>query len=1821
MLELVLLGLVSLCAAQQLINYHFSSVSTQVQFDFSLNNLHGVMGLTTLAESTADPKIYTTGLYYPQAPVLRRVTLPPNAFTALQVLSGSQFSFVFWINPTNITGNTLIEKYDTNAGQTILSLGFAANGGVNVVIHGSNHTTDSIGLLVDHWQLLTVLMDCKAACTVTAYRNKGETSAVLSTSDLFVDDPAIPFLLGFTQEPNGLPYMGMIYEFRLFAGLISLASLTKYIKYVGEGDCLASECDTLCSNIDGLTPQIKCLNSTKSALPSTSCTLTNCGASNTIKACVRFSSNECFMVNHDCDPACATCLNGIDSTHCSTCADPSIAVTTRGNDWGECLCPKGQYKDSGSGQCKPCANACAECSDGGLSSCSSCVTHAVLAGSPPTSCSCDAGYFFKTASGTCELCDSSCKQCSATSASSCTACYEKATLSSGVCSCASGEYFDATNHICSTCDATCVTCSGKDPSQCTSCYSNAEGSPGNCICKAGFAATPNSANCVASCDPTCQLCAKMGADQCTSCLSGAKLASGSPSSCVCDLGYFAGPNPSHCTACTPPCLTCIGLNAQCMTCQGSTVLQGTAPAACGCASGQYMTNDSKCLACDGTCAECKAAATSCSVCKSNAQLSGTVPSSCVCLSHYYPNNDSSNCVVCEAMCQTCSGVGLCTACYSRAQLAANPGVCQCVSGNFPDSDASNCSSCDSSCVTCDAAGATKCRTCHTNAKIVGTAPSSCQCDVGFYGLPTACQPCHSTCADCSGTTSSDCSSCVAPTAQLNGTAPSFCICDPGFYLDVTTCKSCDPTCSTCIGAGPSKCTSCSTHSGLAGGSGSNCICDSGFYPNTDSAHCFACDGTCVTCSGPADKDCVSCISGASVVSGHCTCPPAQYLGSTSCQSCDSTCTQCQGPGSAACTQCHASASLSGGAPSNCACQSGTFPSTTAANCQPCNSSCATCSDKETTKCLSCKSGAVLSGSAPNTCTCSAGTYPDPTVQHCSNCDPSCLTCSAGTNKDCRTCRINAALVAASPAECHCVKGAFLSGTSCLLCTGLCATCSSATVCLSCSAHSTLSGTKCECDSGLTISSDGTQCLVCDPSCKTCLSTKSSDCLSCKENGQLSSGSPSTCACVAGFYMDSGSCKAVNCDKSCLVCSSTGVCVSCPTHTTSPSGTNYCTCESGYFPQPDTSNCQLCSFQCLSCTDGSDSGCLQCKPNAVLSRPAPSSCHCIDGFHASPDSSNCTMCLQGCALCSSSASVCSKCIEHYFLGNSGCQLCGLTCLSCSTVDTCRSCQPGLTITKSGQCLDCPNCADPLVANITGPYQYDYNVTFSRPVTRLFNESDFRVASLPPANMSWSLPSAPNLVIRVSCGSWTNITSLLISFLADIEDIYGDSLSTKAISVPPPSDPAVSSTNQSTVNTTIATATQTIVTIVAASAVLLGSTVGGGSFAVALLSQMQYFSYISSGNSTTGTANSFYAGLNQKSVYPNFFKSSGPSKPGRRLESSEELITPADFLDSAGQYFTILVCIMTIHLGLFLLCRVFKWKWLIRLAGQFTWTVYLYFWYLAFLDLQISALLQLKEGNWQDLSPHSLINTILAIISLTLTLLTPFATYILIHYHRNQLTDTENNPVKQRFGALISSLRTDVSWAKYLIPIYYFQRVLFSFVIVFMRNWPLYQSLLLLIPSGIMAVFTIFTRPMQQKATRMLNIVCHLDVFMVFTLLCVATFQFSSPQVAITWVIIALTLKSFLCTGLIVVIHAVIGVKAACRKKPIENAKVNVEPTSKNVDFLQAMWANNTEISFEDMKKVTFDRAGESKGRKAFSLYSEVRTDTQESSPTKHVAIRL
>lgn len=1199
------------------------------------------------------------------------------------------------------------------------------------------------------------------------------------------------------------------------------------------------------------------------------------------------------------------------------------------------------------------------------------------------------------------------------------------------------------------------------------------------------------------------------------------------SSCACISGYFPSPDASNCLSCTPACLICTAI--KCTSCKSHATLQSDA---CTCDPGYfYSTSTGQCLICDPVCKTCSAAGTLCLSCKQNAHLYGSTPSSCDCDTGFFPDTTPANCSPCNNLCLTCSSASVCVSCYTNASVSG--GVCGCNVGYFPNSDVTNCSPCHSTCAFCKTNSSDSCTSCKSNAHLAGNSSSQCICLTGAVPSPDAsnCLLCHSSCVNCAV---------------------------PG---SITGCKSCFSNATLLTSPG-------------------ECNCESGYSPVPDSSNCVLCANSCFSCNGTGTDQCLSCFANAALLSSgpsSCVCNSHFFGSPSSCQVCASTCALCQNANADSCTQCWPQATLSGPSLGSCTCNTSHYFGTT--SCLPCAIPCFSCSGPDPNQCLNCYSGAELASNSPSSCVCSAGFFPNTTSRNCQNCHSSCLSCSAGTSKDCTSCGTNRALSSAAPGKCECVIGAYEAGTGCVLCPGLCAVCSSATDCVSCKSHSSFKNSNCSCDSGFLLSSDSTKCDPCDSSCQTCASTLPSGCLSCKANSALTATRPSSCLCNPGFQLNSGTCVPISCDISCAKCSLLGTCVECYSHAGFLDGSKECTCAEGFYPKPDASNCQPCRLQCLSCVNGSENGCSKCKANAALVATFPTKCECIAGYFPSPDAGNCAICPANCVKCSDSRT-CLECISHFYVTDLDCQICSSTCLLCKSTSICLSCQPGLFLTTIGECLSCPRCNEPLIAYISGPVESDYNITFSRPIARILNESDLRVTSVPEINFIWTLPSDLEGILRVNADYWNNVTALIFTFVGNVTDIYGFPLTTLFLSAPPPTSPPV----PTSLNTSITTATQASAALVAVSAVILGPTVGGGSIAMALLSQMQYFSYIGTANySMTGTMNNFYTNLNQKSTLPNVFHREKVNKLGRKLDSIEELIVVKDFLDSAGQYLTLFAGIASLHFLLFLLNKVVKFRCLVAFQRSFQWTIYLYFWYFAFLDLQISALLHLKDCDLSDSSIRAISCLSLALLALILTALTPFLAYFYIHRHQESLLSPENSPQKQRFGALVSDLRKDVKWAKYLVPIYYFQRLFYGLLIVFMRGKAFYQSLVLVIPCGLMALFVLFSRPMLMKSSRVLHIIAELDALAVYILLCLATLQYTTPRVDICWVIVAFTLKSFTCTVLIVLIHAVSGVKDACVRRRKARERVYVETVETGADFRTAMWADQADISFGGPKE--------------------------------------
>ena len=380
------------------------------------------------------------------------------------------------------------------------------------------------------------------------------------------------------------------------------------------------------------------------------------------------------------------------------------------------------------------------------------------------------------------------------------------------------------------------------------------------------------------------------------------------------------------------------------------------------------------------------------------------------------------------------------------------------------------------------------------------------------------------------------------------------MCAPGYQMRNKCC--------------PLGCGNCTTSSSAVAGATSalvdTCLaCDTGYFNSTQgcisscpngqfgdptTGSCANCSANCLQCSSASQ--CSLCATGLFLISGQCsasvTCPTGTWsynggwklynavmkafqnasdvFGYGPGQSCQS----CALFGCSACnmTHCLSGSCLSGLAyyaganatinPYNntpyfaqCvpACPGGFYKDASSV-CQKCASSCAACANTATA-CLVCAPGLYqnpLDASCVPPTSCPAGFFADQTYLKCSACPSSCATCLSATA--CLTCRAGFSL---SASQClnNCPAGYFYNTTAsaCAKCHFYCATCFAGAYnnCLSCPTNQYLSNSQCvaTCPSGQFASAADATCKQCLPPALTCLN--SSLALSCAPGTFLQNG--------------------------------------------------------------------------------------------------------------------------------------------------------------------------------------------------------------------------------------------------------------------------------------------------------------------------------------------------------------------------------------------------------------------------------------------------------------------------------------------------------------------------------------------------------------------------------------------------------------------------------------------------------------------------------------------------------------------------------------------
>ncbi|KAM3137495.1 hypothetical protein pb186bvf_010468 [Paramecium bursaria] len=239
---------------------------------------------------------------------------------------------------------------------------------------------------------------------------------------------------------------------------------------------------------------------------------------------------------------------------------------------------------------------------------------------------------------------------------------------------------------------------------------------------------------------------------------------------------------------------------------------------------------------------------------------------------------------------------------------------------------------------------------------------------------------------------------------------------------------------------------------------------------------------------------------------------------------------------------------------------------------------------------------------------------------------------------------------------------------------------------------------CECAPQYTLQNG--QCEMCHYSCKTCFGISQFQCETCQPNRQLSN--LNSCQCQTS-YIDifaTYECQIINytnnCHQSCLKCSSTQYhqCVACPINSFRILNQyNVCLCNQQYM-DVGSQICQkiICDLTCLTCNGLLESNCITCATNFIFDNGY---CICNGLFNnlvniniCQQNNPNCNQIqcsdqfISGFMDCdpiqfryliiiSSQQQICA-CIDGYYDQQGVCEVCDSTCLTCSNLARCLTC---------------------------------------------------------------------------------------------------------------------------------------------------------------------------------------------------------------------------------------------------------------------------------------------------------------------------------------------------------------------------------------------------------------------------------------------------------------------------------------------------------------------------------------------------------------------
>lgn len=290
---------------------------------------------------------------------------------------------------------------------------------------------------------------------------------------------------------------------------------------------------------------------------------------------------------------------------------------------------------------------------------------------------------------------------------------------------------------------------------------------------------------------------------------------------------------------------------------------------------------------------------------------------------------------------------------------------------------------------------------------------------------------------------------------------------------------------------------------------------------------------------------------------------------------------------------------------------------------------------------------------------------------------SCTTVLVGTETkvSCTACLATLVLqTSGSIKVCGCLSSQYLniavSPVVCVNCPTGCSTCSSSTICTSCSTGYYISGSTCP---------------ACMPVCKTCLT--GSTCLTCLSSTFVSISG--VCTCPSTLFFDTTT-------KSCLSCTSLYPnCASCAYSTTydpaNPPSVDCITANSGFTVIAGAP--VACISYCSNCNLAPGTLCTTANTNFTFDGV---SCVCQAGLYFSPTANTCLSCDQvvpGCSTCQTTTipnpTQCTSCNSAGYFNPSAypttsCTACPSLCTACTASNACTFCVNNLIVLGDGSC---------------------------------------------------------------------------------------------------------------------------------------------------------------------------------------------------------------------------------------------------------------------------------------------------------------------------------------------------------------------------------------------------------------------------------------------------------------------------------------------------------------------------------------------------------